>query len=775
MSRRRGDIQGLRAVAVLLVALNHAGVGFLGGGYIGVDVFFVISGFLITSLLLRGRAERGYVRIGDFYSRRARRILPAATLTLIVTDIAAYHLVNFVRARQDLHDSVSAATFTANIHFIHVGTNYFALTQPPSPFQHYWSLSVEEQFYIVWPLLLAILLGAALRRRYASQGGASDPARRRLFVGVLAIGLASLAWSIAETDISPVTAYFSTLSRAWELALGAGLALAAPALKTRLTGASVWVGWVGLAAIAVSAVEFSPTTAFPGYVALIPTLGAAFVLASGLSPPRQRLAAGRLLDTAPLRYVGDRSYAFYLWHWPVLTLVAEHEGHDLSVLDNLALLGVAFVLSVVSYQFVEDPMRRPSWRFPLASPVFWSVPLAVVGILGIEGLGTQLSTAAKLVVALLAFLASLGTRAGLRSYRSRRPEGMGIPRLQLGPTATGLALWPVLLVLAVAVAGHYLDRINATAAELMAGAEPANPRSLGRLDGSAATGRSQALSAVRRAVRAADHGKAIPATLSPPVSALLDDHYSYPDGCAPADDESASRICHLGTSGNGPLLAVVGDSKSQMWMPDVLSVARRDGWTVAPLSKSSCTPFDWATEDQDSSCQAWYRWAVRRIRQLHPAVTLVAGNYDEHTDTAEGNVTIASAIGGLVRRVENSSRRVIVIGDIPGQDEEPVDCLLTSGATLRTCTTRLTPYQLNAGARVKQVARESGAGFIQTQGWFCFRSQCPMVVGHTIVAADSGHVSKTYSAELSTAFRSAFRRQIHVTDAPSRCGVRCVK
>ena len=162
--RHRNDIQGLRAVAVLLVALSHAGVGFLKGGYVGVDVFFVLSGFLITGLLLAEARRRRYVSLAEFYLRRARRILPAATLTLIVTDLAAYHLLNIVRAKQYLTDSISSVFFAANFHFAAQGTNYFAQGQPPSPFQHFWSLAVEEQFYVVWPALFVIILGLAFRR-----------------------------------------------------------------------------------------------------------------------------------------------------------------------------------------------------------------------------------------------------------------------------------------------------------------------------------------------------------------------------------------------------------------------------------------------------------------------------------------------------------------------------------------------------------------------------------------------------------------------------------
>ena len=315
----RKDIQGLRAVAVLLVALSHAGVGFLAGGYIGVDVFFVLSGFLITGLLLSEARRRRFVSLADFYLRRMRRILPAAMLTLLVTDYAAVHLLNFIRAKQYLVDSIPSALFAANIHFAAQGTDYFAQGQPPSPFQHFWSLAVEEQFYVVWPALFALVLGLSLRRYAPRPAHVRQRTVRRALILVAAIALASLAWSISYTHTNAAAAYFSTFTRAWELALGAALAIGATRLAAIPDSWRTVMGWLGLALIAIAAVSFSASTAFPGYAALVPTVGAALVIGAGIgrSP---RASAKRVLSVAPMRYIGDRSYTFYLWHWPVLVI-----------------------------------------------------------------------------------------------------------------------------------------------------------------------------------------------------------------------------------------------------------------------------------------------------------------------------------------------------------------------------------------------------------------------------------------------------------------------
>ena len=351
----RADIQGLRAVAVLLVVLGHAGVGFVSGGFVGVDVFFVLSGFLITGLLLAEVRKHGSVSLADFYLRRARRILPAAALTLLVTNVAAFYLLNFVRAREAVEDSLHAGAFAANFRFAARGVDYFAQADPPSPLLHYWSLSVEEQFYFVWPLLLSLaLVGTALRR---PRGGVVRHERRLLAV-VLLLTTLSFAWSVHLTATAPTTAYFSPLTRAWELGLGATLAVGATTFARTPATARVVLGWAGVAAIAVAAVAFSERTPFPGSAALLPTMGTALAIVAGMGARAPRLAVARLLARRPLLVVGDRSYAFYLWHWPVLILADAYAGRELPVSVKLGLVTAAFLLSCISYALVENPIRR---------------------------------------------------------------------------------------------------------------------------------------------------------------------------------------------------------------------------------------------------------------------------------------------------------------------------------------------------------------------------------------------------------------------------------
>ncbi len=366
----RKDLQGLRAVAVALVLLDHAGVAQLAGGYVGVDVFFVLSGFLITDLLLRAARDNGRISLLEFYGRRARRILPAAVLTLVSTTIVAYELLNYVRARSVAWDSVWAAVFAANFHFAHVGANYFAEGQPPSPIQHYWSLAVEEQFYLVWPAVLSLaLFGPAIIRRRRGLGRA--PARVRPLLIICVVGVVSFVWSVHSTDVAPVSAYYSPFTRAWELALGAALAVGVTAgIKLPLRAAC---GWIGAALVVFAAITLSGATSYPRYAALLPTVGAALIIAAGFGD-QPRLGVGRLLAARPLQYVGDRSYALYLWHWPILALAVLYERRQLETKVNLLLLLVALLLSIVSYRVVENPIRRAHWSPRLSTAL---APVAV--------------------------------------------------------------------------------------------------------------------------------------------------------------------------------------------------------------------------------------------------------------------------------------------------------------------------------------------------------------------------------------------------------------
>jgi peptidoglycan/LPS O-acetylase OafA/YrhL len=347
--RFRPDIEGMRAIAVGLVLLFHGYGKPFTGGFVGVDVFFVISGFLITGLLLHEQTKDGRISIWRFYARRVRRILPASALTVLATIIATYPLLGFISGNEIADDAKWTAVFAANIHFALIGTDYLGSQLPPSPLQHMWSLGVEEQFYLVWPSLF-LLLAVIVRR-----------SRRRNVLGVLATSLlvvigASLAWSVIQTSSNATWAYFSPLTRAWELALGALIAVIGPAVSRVPTWVYQVAALLGLAGIVSSALTLTPSMPYPGWAVAIPVVSSALLIWAGCV--HTRTVISRALSVRPMQWLGARSYSLYLWHWPILIIAAQYAGHHLSNWQNSGLLLAAVAASAITFRLVENPVRN---------------------------------------------------------------------------------------------------------------------------------------------------------------------------------------------------------------------------------------------------------------------------------------------------------------------------------------------------------------------------------------------------------------------------------
>ena len=360
----RPDVEGLRAVAVLLVVLFHADIPGITGGFVGVDVFFVISGFVITGLLLRERATSGRTSILHFYARRMRRILPAATLVILATVAVGYLELGAVAGNSIANDGRWAAVFLANFHFAALGTNYFTATLPPSPLQNYWSLSVEEQFYLVYPTLFLLVAWSKVRISLEA----------KLAVVLGAVIAVSYGLSVVQTQSHPTAAYYSLGTRAWELSLGALIAVGSSWLRQLPVRVATLATWAGIAAIVTSACAFTVSTAYPGSLVAIPVLGAGLVIAGGVVVPRR--GAEAVLGLRPLQWLGRRSYGLYLWHWPVLIIVAEYYGKSrLPPGVNVFLVLVALALAAGMYRILEEPVRH--WRVPSATTVVAGAVLVV--------------------------------------------------------------------------------------------------------------------------------------------------------------------------------------------------------------------------------------------------------------------------------------------------------------------------------------------------------------------------------------------------------------
>lgn len=348
-SHFRSDVEGLRAVAVGLVLLYHAGIPFIPGGFVGVDVFFVISGFLITGQLLSELQNAGTISLTRFYARRAKRLLPAAGVVLVATAMMALFFIPQTRWREIGGDIVASAIYIVNWRFADRSVDYLAEDASPSPVQHFWSLAVEEQFYLVWPLLMlaALLVARVMKRKTLPI----------LWIAVGAVVIPSFVWSLIETAYSPARAFFETTTRMWELGIGAAVALAARVWPGLRKSWAVCVGWLGMSAVAASGVLFSSDIQWPGYSAALPVLGAAAVIVAGFSAGKAGPVS--ILGSRPFCWVGRLSYSLYLWHWPLLVSATAYLG-GLSLWGALVVVGVSVLLAWLTLHLIENPLRYSS-------------------------------------------------------------------------------------------------------------------------------------------------------------------------------------------------------------------------------------------------------------------------------------------------------------------------------------------------------------------------------------------------------------------------------
>ena len=383
---QRRDIQFVRAVAVLVVLAFHLWPGRFPGGFIGVDVFFVISGFLITAHLVRESAQSGRVNVLAFWGRRALRLLPLATTVLIVTSVAVAIWAPPSTWRPALEGIIASTVYAQNWALAADSVNYLARDQAPIPTQHFWSLSVEEQFYIAWPLLLivALSIAALITRRPRA-----ELVRPAWAVAIALIGLGSFGYSLWLTVADPGLAYFSTFTRAWQFAAGAALAFVPPlvhggARPGRRVAVSAIASWVGLMLIVGATVLLPEATPFPGVAALVPVVGAALLLWAGTAPVR--FSPSRFGDIRVLERIGDLSYGIYLWHWPLIVLVPAAIARPLGDVEKVIIIAVSIGLAAVSKRLIEDPFRYGSfwhasaWRrfVPGATGMAASVAAALI-------------------------------------------------------------------------------------------------------------------------------------------------------------------------------------------------------------------------------------------------------------------------------------------------------------------------------------------------------------------------------------------------------------
>lgn len=667
-------------MAVLAVIAFHTGA--VGGGFVGVDVFFVISGFLITRLLWAELTATGGISVTRFYAARARRLLPAAAAVLVVTAAAAAALLPPLQARSVLDDALASALYVGNYRFAVTGTDYLGHTAP-SPFQHYWSLGVEEQFYLIWP---GLLLGVAwlCRGRLRRTGRLSAVP---FVVTLAAVVAASLTLSVLWTHTAPPWAFFSLPTRAWELAVGGLLALSAPLWRRLPAGFAAIAGLGGLAVIGWATVELDDQTPYPGTAALLPVLGTALVIGAGCATPTG--GAGRLLSIPAMRALGRLSYSWYLWHWPVLLFAPLLVGHPLGWPGRVAAVAVSFVLAVLTQRYVERPIRysRPLRR-------------STGGSLALGSAVTAVAVSAALLIPMLV------------------------------PTTVGRGE-------------------PATAAVVHSAKRP--PSALTDPLTSAAAGARAAVAASARPV-------AVPADLSPSLSAASGDKPAvFLNGCVRSWLEVGVPDCVSGDPDGKTTVALVGDSHAAMWHPALEPVAQHNGWRLVTMAKVTCPLQDLPINSpylgrQYTECEQWRAEALNRLQAERPKLVVLSMSRRYGADFGFTSYDPAWA-GGLADLVGDlrtaTEARVLVLGPVPDPQTDVPVCLSANLDDALACAP-----DRSAGLNVSGIAAESqatGAGggqYADLSQLFCTASVCPVVVGSDLVFRDDNHVTVSYAQTL---------------------------
>jgi peptidoglycan/LPS O-acetylase OafA/YrhL len=687
----RPDVEGLRGLAVLLVVLFHAGFG-APGGFTGVDIFFVISGFLISGLLLRELESTGRIDLSAFYARRIRRLLPAAATVLVVTLIAAWILIDPLDRETVELDGASAALSIANIRFAIAAGDYFSAVANPSPFLHFWSLAVEEQFYLVWPTLL--LVGAWMVRRVAG--------RRIGAAAVLgAVFVASLTADIVVTANAVNVAFYSLPTRAFELAAGGLIAVATPLLARLPRRLPDVLGLAGIAAMIAASQVLDQSLAYPGAYALLPMAGAGAAIAAGPAS-----VGGRVLAVRPLRFLGRISYSVYLWHWPILVLAPIAVGAALLPWQTAACVAVSLLAGALSWRFIEEPFRRGFRPATTRTRRTLLAGLAAVMTLAVAS-GSLAAESARTLVA---------DTQGPDPTTAAQPIGTLPPAIAWIPPRVTTPPLPI-----------------ATATPLPTPTDGPTPTPL-----------PSAL---------INHGK-LPKDVQPSLAAARNDKEQlWVDGCLGFESAtSPSSKCTFGDPSASFTIALVGDSHASDLFPALNAVAKGVGARLVPLVKVACPFIDMRIVDpilkrEYTECATWNRAVIARLASLRPDLTIVAmSHWIYPVRSADNNVTaIGTAIGRMLGRLEG---QVLLMVDTPHSSYDVPACLSSHLGNIDACATPRRLALSGHGAIERVAATAADVPTLDLAPAICPADPCPAVIDDMIVFRDSHHLTATFAAAL---------------------------
>jgi peptidoglycan/LPS O-acetylase OafA/YrhL len=745
--RFRPEIDGLRALAVSLVILCHLQITGFSGGYVGVDIFFVISGFLITNLLINeyqsnlASGQRGHISFRNFYLRRVKRIVPMALTVIVVALVYAYFNYSQARFSQVRNDAIWASLFGANIHYMQESLNYFQQAQAVSLLQHYWSLAVEEQFYLVFPALF--LLFARIKSK----------AKSWLITPLIAVSLLSIV-SLVSAIISdtPNQSYFSSFDRAYELGIGVLLAIVLALLKFSLsTALTNFLSLSGIALIAFSVLSFDDGSRFPSASALVPTLGTALILFSEMNSERLS-AVGSVLARKPLVYIGKLSYSIYLWHWLVIIMVKDQISASPLILNALIVV-TTLLLSVIGYQLIEHPIRKLPVPVRFTQPVAISVRSKVLA-----------ATASFTTIALVFAVATGRIELGSTQQVVTSPE----VRITQAPSDTSSSTpTPKASSSASAEPSTAPSATSAPTAQptvkssVAASAKPTpTPKVLSYSD---------LLDAFKDKVREGNMLNTVPANMSPTVSQLTPLRDRQWRNCM--DVAIRAITCEFGNKSGGKTAVILGDSYALAVYNTILGALDLTKWNVVALNMRECmvadiVPFNWGEAGGvRADCAPHRDWTFNYLQETKPDLIFIS---DQPTHPiAQGNKDAGEAHDqlweeGLQRSMQTLGKlnsKIVYLG-VPdsGWGTSLINCTNAQGELKKSCFGSIS-WNRNYVVTQKYATESVGGLFIDLKSWICDLGTCPPIIDNTPVFYDGAHFSEAFATKMAPLLAALLREK----------------
>lgn len=716
----RRDIDGLRAIAVLAVVLDHLYFSGFKGGFIGVDIFFVISGYLITLQLISEyelnadlHRGRGWVSLRLFYFRRFRRIIPMAIFVLVVTLLISFVIENWSETKNLAIDSVWALLFVANFRSISEAVDYFQQNASTSPIQHFWTLAVEEQFYLIYPFIF--LVTAKLHGLVVFNRRVSWRARVQIVLSVFI--LISFLWSVYSTNRNPTVSYFSSATRGWEIGMGCLSALIVSGLTWRISK-KVYISMaaIGIASLALSFLVFSPSTPFPGYAALLPVIGTCLLLMSNYEG--QVIYLDRILGFKPLRVIGLISYSIYLVHFPIIVFFRRYNSEFLqSNLHKLFLLALIIIVSTLTYKLIESPFRK------LTSPKKFAV--------GTMNLTSRVSNRILSVnienyviaaagVTILAIFFSAGTqnlesKSKVTYIPYEYSRSLDNEVLETSPDSIDQGPAVISEPSNILVNEDWKLRISKGLSETSY-----NP------------------------------------SISPKLARLEKEPWGIGTiykNCVFSDtsptNKRQSYTCSYSEPGNDATdILMVGDSHMEMFVPTILSAFQKSGINLSVMGRSGCSIGGLSLKNLDKvddlNCQKiWSRGLAEKFagRKFDFVIASDVGSLNNFQSKVDG-----------MKGLKLFSPKVVLLGPTPIYDRL-LDCI-SNELSLANC--KISKLKLSSDAYYKNISNSAGVNFFPVSQFLCANDQrCPILIGEkSVTRGDGSHFSSEFAVELADFFRN---------------------